>query len=272
MMYQAASKTNLKILSETCDIEGHKKRNKIEFSDGRIMCPACWKEEQEKIEQEKYKDLLPRRRKNKMHSYLSNNSIISDKTLFNSGFRNYRTDGEPEAAENLVKMAEIVKRYQKGEVFNTWLMGKPGVGKSHLSMAALINLNETSQSGSKCLFINVSSMLRKIRGGFGRSRNSEPYKYTENYFIELMGEVDFLVIDDVGSESGRVGTDKEATDFVHRVFYDMADIRQSKPTIYTTNLDWDELEHVYDEKIVSRMKMNLETISFEETRDKRIGF
>lgn len=243
----------------------------IEFPDGSVKCPACWKEEKEELEEEKYKDLLPKLRKKKMHSYLSNNSIISDATLLKSGFKNYTTEGEAEAAENLVKMIEIVKRYQKGEVFNTWLMGKPGVGKSHLSMAALINLNETSKSGSKCLFINVSSMLRKVRGGFGRQRGNEPYKYTENYFIDLMGEVDFLVIDDVGSESGRVGTEKEATDFVHRVFYDMADIRQGKPTIYTTNLDWDELEHVYDEKIISRMKMNLETISFEKTSDKRIG-
>lgn len=209
--------------------------------------------------------------KSRMKSYLRNKSILSDKTLLDSGFKNYITTNEPEAKANLQRMVNVVKRYQQGEVFNTWLMGKPGVGKSHLAMASLVNLNETSEDGKKCLYISISSMLRKIRAGFNRPKYSEPYPYTEEYFIELMGEVDFLVIDDIGSETGSIGTDKTATDFVHRVLYDVTDIRQGKSTIFTTNLSWEELGKMYDGKIISRAKSNLEVIAFTETTDKRLG-
>lgn len=209
--------------------------------------------------------------KSRMKSYLRNKSILSDKTLLGSGFKNYITTNEPEAKANLQRMVDVVKRYQQGGVFNTWLMGKPGVGKSHLAMASLVNLNEASEDGKKCLYISISSMLRKIRAGFNRPKYSEPYPYTEEYFIELMGEVDFLVIDDIGSETGSIGTDKTATDFVHRVLYDVTDIRQGKSTIFTTNLSWEELDKMYDGKIISRAKSNLEVIAFTETTDKRLG-
>lgn len=269
-MKRVASRANLTVLSETCDI--HEDIQLYQKPDGTKICYRC---QIEKQDTQLSKELTPdfqELEKKKMKSYLNNKSVLSDKTLLNSGFKNYVTTNEPEAKKNLQSMIEIVKRYQNDEVFNTWLMGSPGVGKSHLAMASLINLNETSEDGRKCLFISVSSMLRKIRAGFNRPKYSESYPYTEDYFIDLMGEVDFLVLDDLGSETGSIGTEKTATDFVHRVLYGVIDLRQGKPTIFTTNLSWEELEAMYDSKILSRMKQGLEVISFTETTDKRIGY
>lgn len=269
-MKKIGERTNSKVLSDTC--EKHPKHNLMQLSSGEVACPLCWREKQDAQLSKKLTPDFQEIEKKKMKSYLTQMSVLSDQTLLNSGFKNYVTTNESEAKMNLQKMVDIVKRYQQGEVFNTWLMGSPGVGKSHLAMASLINLNETSENGKKCLFISVSSMLRKIRAGFHPKYRDNPYPYTEEYFIELMGEVDFLVIDDIGSETGSIGTDKVATDFVHRVLYDTTDIRQGKSTIFTTNLSWEELEAMYDDKITSRMKQGLEVISFVETTDKRTGF
>ncbi|MGB3160928.1 MAG: ATP-binding protein [Carnobacterium sp.] len=256
--------TKTTFLSERCTEEGHGKYQFMRMADGTVLCPKCEVERRNNELEESNKDLLERIDNRKKHAYLSQKSILSDMTLKDAGFKNYMATKEEEV-KNKRYMNMVVKRYLNGEVFNTWLMGDPGVGKSHLSMAALKNINGYKNKDKKCLYISISAMLRKIRAGF-----SKESIYTEDYFINLMGEVDFLVLDDIGSETGSIGTDKRASDFVHRVLYDLGEIRQGKPTIITTNASWEELEDMYDEKVISRLSSKIETITFTNTSDKRL--
>lgn len=259
-------RTKTTFLSEYCNVPGHEKYQLMELINGKVLCPRCEVERKNADIEERNRDLFDRLENRRKHAYLSQKSIISDLTLKDAGFKNYVAK-EEEEVKNKRYMNTLVKRYLSGEVFNTWLMGNPGVGKSHLSMAALKNINEYGEKGKKCLYVSVSAMLRKIRAGFSNKESI----YTEDYFIELMGEVDFLVLDDVGSESGSIGTDKKATEFVHRVLYEIGDIRQGKSTIITTNASWEELENLYDEKVISRLRSKLEIIKFTNTADKRLG-
>jgi DNA replication protein DnaC len=83
--------------------------------------------------------------------------------------------------------------------------------------------------------------------------------------------VDFLVLDDVGAETGAMDTDKRASDFIHRVLYGITNARQNKSTITTTNLGSKDLYSMYDKKIVSRLFRKPKFIVYENTKDKRIN-
>ena len=151
-----------------------------------------------------------------------------------------------------------------GEQFNLWIQSEiTGVGKSHLAMSILKALNSLERS---CLFLDIDETLRKIRGSF----DNEDSKYTEQYFIDLATEVDFLVLDDLGAETGDIATTKRASDYTSKVLRAIVNGRQHKSTIITTNLVSNQLNNIYDRKVISRMMTNIESITFKQSMDKRI--
>lgn len=242
-----------------------KEIKKITF-DGEVFCPLCERERttQELSDEEdlKIKRAMGRRNYNTFH----NQSILTDIDLLEASFTSYKAT-EPEEIANKKKASEIYAKYREGEVFNAWFTGLPGVGKSHLAMSILRNLNEKGEQDKSCLFVSVDEMLLRIRDSFGNKES----RYTEHYFVDLLTSVDFLVLDDLGAETGATGTKKQATDFTLRVLYAIANGRQSKSTIITTNLSKNDLMSMYDSRLVSRLMKNQVRISFENTVDKRLG-
>lgn len=92
--------------------------------------------------------------------------------------------------------------------------------------------------------------------------------------IEHISDVDLLVLDDLGAETGFIGTNKTATDFTQRILYSLMNRRQDKSTIITTNLTGAQLASMYDKKILSRMyrKIDGNVITFNGTKDRRMIF
>lgn len=146
------------------------------------------------------------------------------------------------------------------------LTGSTGVGKSHLAMAILRNLNETLDV--ECVFINVRYMLQHIKDSF----NNKESIYTQMYFIDLLSRVDFLVLDDLGNETG----DKEASKWTKEVLTEVLESRQGKATIVTTNYSRERLERLYGSEymersaLISRLLKNTAPIVFKDTNDKRV--
>ena len=166
-------------------------------------------------------------------------------------------------------MLQAVEDYKKGNRFNFWFTGNVGVGKSHLSVSMLKELRSIHTS---CLFIDVDEMFRLIRHAMFTNKES---MYTESYFIELASKVDFLVLDDIGAETGNINTDKEASDFISRVLRAIVNGRQDKSTIFTTNLSSKKLLSMYDAKLVDRMLKDSRVIKYSDTisyRTKSISF
>ncbi|GIN96058.1 hypothetical protein J6TS1_19280 [Siminovitchia terrae] len=64
--------------------------------------------------------------------------------------------------------------------------------------------------------------MRVIKDSFSNKES----RYTENCFVELMSKAAYLALDDIGVETGAIGTDKIATDFVQRVLYAITTTRQ----------------------------------------------
>lgn len=233
--------------------------------DGELVCPRCELEKNDRELQEttqrEYDELL----KNKKYNIFYNRSILSDNTILAATLENYQVEQQEERM-NKQTVIESVDRFKDGQVFNLVLQGNQGAGKSHLAYAALRELNE-SELNASCLFVNVESMMRLIKDSFSNKES----RYTENYFVELMSAVDYLALDDIGAETGAIGTDKIATDFVQRVLYAITTTRQDKSTLITTNLSSETLFRMYDKKLVSRLFRKPKFVVFKETKDKRMN-
>jgi len=238
--------------------------------NGEVVCPRCELEkEQKKLldqEQERFDEI----QKQKKYDVFYRQSIISDDTILSATLENYTCECAEET-ENKEVVQEVAKRLQAGEIFNTVFQGKQGTGKSHLAYGLLRELNEHDRGADPndkktCLFVSVEEMVRLIKDSF----NNKESKYTEQYFVQLMSEVDFLVLDDLGAETGAIETDKAATNFVQRILYAITTARQSKATILTTNLSSKTMFGMYDSKLVSRLLRNPKFIIFKDAKDKRI--
>ncbi|MBP0726777.1 ATP-binding protein [Bacillus sp. RG28] len=245
--------------------EKHVKLSQMMMLGGKECCPRCELNRiNEKLEDE-VQQQFNKDSNSKTYNIFKNHSILTDKTILGATFENYKTE-TLEERKNKKNCLQVLERLKKGEVFNVLLQGNPGAGKSHLAYSLLKALNE-SGAGVTCLFVNVEEMIRLIKDSF----NNKQSKFTEQYFVKLLSEVDYLVLDDIGAETGAIETGKTATDFVQRILYAVTSARQDKVTISTTNLSSNILFTMYDKKLVSRLLKKPEFILFKETQDKRIS-
>jgi DNA replication protein DnaC len=243
------------------------------------FCPECARKIVEKENKQLSLDAYMMRRLRKTYGVLEEHSLIPDGTLLDATFGNYETD-EQEQTDKKNLAIKCFQRMLQGDQMNVWIAGTPGVGKSHLAMSILRNMNEKGKArlmkavndgsdpehaGYQCLFIDFDDMLRTIRDSFG-----DPHRRNlEQYYVDLLSNVDYLVIDDIGAETGAIDTDKQASDFVHRILRAISTARQDKTTILTTNLTHTQLEKMYDSKVVSRFSRNIVQIVFKTTKDHR---
>lgn len=256
--------TPLDFTGNQCDLHGGKMVNMITFK-GEEFCPICEREKSSEDLSKEQSEKIRQAFNKKDYQMLRNQSILTDVDLYEASFSNYEAV-ENEEVKNKERAVKAFQQYKQGKSFNTWLTGLSGVGKSHLAMSILRNLNESGEKDKSCLFVSVDEMLRLIRNSF----NNKETRFTEHYFVDLLSKVDYLVLDDLGAETGGTGSAKTATDFTLRILYAVANARQDKSTLVTTNLSKGELEKMYDAKLVSRLMKDTYLIYFEATSNKRI--
>ncbi len=233
--------------------------------EGQVICPRCELEKEQQALTNKVQAYYDDIQGQKIYNTFFNKSIITDRTILSAAFENYETSIQEEI-QNKNTCLEIAERLKSGQIFNTFLQGIQGTGKSHLAYSILRKIND-AQLNKSCLFVNVEDMMRKIKDSFSNRES----RYTERYFVDLLSKVDFLALDDIGAETGAIDTDKTATDFVQRVLYAITSTRQDKATIVTTNLTSEVLFKMYDKKLVSRLLKNPKYVLFKETKDKRLS-
>ena len=130
----------------------------------------------------------------------------------------------------------FAKNYEKGGR-GLYLYGPAGVGKTYSACAIAIEL---IKEDVEIDFYNLLNLLQEMREKISRSEND--YR-----FLEHLKKVEVLFIDDIGTE--------KSSDWVTEFLYNLINSRYEniKTTIFTSNLELDELADRVDDKLASRI-------------------
>jgi DNA replication protein DnaC len=103
------------------------------------------------------------------------------------------------------------------------LMGACGVGKTHLAVAALVDIINSGKPG-RVLFSNFQDLIQEIQASF--DSDEVPSK---SELLRPLLETDLLVLDELGSQ--------KPTTFVQDILYYVINTRynEERTTIFTTN-------------------------------------
>jgi DNA replication protein DnaC len=185
--------------------------------------------------------------------------------LQNETLATYKPEDQ-EQTEALATAVKYYKDFKSGDRYNLLFRGTYGGGKSHLlkGIADMIKkMTRKDQDGDEIPFtvgfLQFETLLGMVKGTWGRREGQ-----TEHDIMKAVIDLDFLVIDDLGTESG---------EWVGKKMNEIINGRQGKATAYSTNfMDMDELAKRFDMnggKIVSRLHSNTKIVDV-ITKDMRI--
>ncbi len=126
------------------------------------------------------------------------------------------------------------------------IFGKTGLGKTHLSLAVA---NKVLEKGYSVVYDSAINILKEMeKEHFGREHNSE--------ITDSVIETDLLILDDLGTE--------HTTQFYSSTVYNIINTRlnRRKPTIISTNLDYDGIRKRYEARIASRLTTMYANMNF----------
>jgi DNA replication protein DnaC len=124
------------------------------------------------------------------------------------------------------------------------LMGGCGTGKTHLAVAALVEIIQTGKPG-RLLFSNFQDLIQEIQASF--DSDEVP---TKSQLLRPLLEADLLVLDELGSQ--------KPTTFVQDILYYVINTRYNAQltTIFTTNY-LDRASEAKDETLEARIGTRL---------------
>lgn len=190
---------------------------------------------------------------------LSKTSRLKLSTFDSFSLDYYRDESD---RRNMKDILEYCKDYSADFSLDSpslYFYGDTGLGKTHLSLSIA---NEVIKNGFNVVYNSAQNLLSKIeRERFGRS--DEPDGTTEEKLLNC----DLLILDDLGAEF--------STQFTVSAIYNIINTRinSGMPTIISTNLEYDEIEKKYTQRIASRIIGNFVTIEFcgEDIRQLKAG-
>ena len=190
--------------------------------------------------------------------------VYLDKSLWPAGIPIKFTfaDWKPEKQQDQQRAREIgnkawmiAKEAEENKPFNVVLLGSPGTGKTSLALAIADKLKE--DMSWSWMFVSTTELKSLVEAQF----DSYDVKPRIAKIKRAMTEVNVLILDDFGTEGGLVSRIMErdykgAHPKLQQLMYEVANARFGKPdkmTIVTTNNSNQELNRIYDPKIISRL-------------------
>lgn len=117
--------------------------------------------------------------------------------------------------------------------------GKPGTGKSHLALAAAMQIMTTTTA----LYMNAMDMVRMVRNTWRRES-----EVSEVQVLDELSTVGLLIIDEIGVQYGTDGEQVILFDVINRRYRDLM------PTIMLTNLGKAGMKEFLGERSFDRLR------------------
>ena len=222
----------------------------VRIPSGKLSNPFCFTCKQTEIQQENAERVAAAyQQSKKFHSFgvFERESIITPELEF-ATFENFQ---HTDVTENnaLYFARKMAKHYFDDGKGNTIFTGPPGVGKSHLTIAMARELHANFDKfghDKSMIFMPVSRLFSKIQDSFNGGGN-----FTENRAVELLTNVDFLFLDDLGKEAVMSNQIKAANEWKQQVLFNILDNRER--TIINTNFSSNQLRAIYDAALADRI-------------------
>jgi DNA replication protein DnaC len=136
------------------------------------------------------------------------------------------------------------------------MMGPCGSGKTHLAVAALLEIIDSGKPG-RLLFSNFQDLIQEIQASFDSDESP-----SKSEILRPLLETDLLVLDELGSQ--------KPTTFVQDILYYVINTRynEQRTTIFTTNFG-DDLHDRIGDRLRSRLFEMTEEIRLSGVPDYR---
>lgn len=196
---------------------------------------------------------------------LSYEQLCKGSPLKISSFNDFKLDyykNDSSTYDQMRRIFEYCVNYAKNFDLNSesiFMSGKTGLGKTHLSLAIA---GEVLNKGYGVVYGSAQNLFSDIeKEHFGRADN--PDGTTEKMLLEC----DLLILDDLGAEF--------ITNFTVATLGNIVNTRllTGKPTIISTNYDFDEFSKKYSGRTTSRVLGEYSIMFFEgeDIRQKKLG-
>ncbi|WP_233275024.1 ATP-binding protein [Calidifontibacillus oryziterrae] len=212
--------------------------NKGQLQEFKIGCKCPDKALALEIEED-----VERLKKQRYFRYFDQNSLMNN-DIKDATFENYKptTSLQEDVKEFCMLYAEKFTLDAGQLPKNLLLHGDTGIGKTHLAIAILKVVLKKQYSG---LFISLPILLTMIKNTYSKHDDSG---LTVVDILKKMKDIDLLVIDDLGAEAG-------SNHDIQKIF-ELLDSRLGKPTIFTTNLNYNEFSETFGKRNTSRILKN----------------
>lgn len=206
-------------------------------------------------------ELSRQKEKQRIVDKIKRTSLLGDK------YKNVTFANTDKTNNEFIKIFNRCEKYCKvaREVLDRgigiYLFGNKGTGKSHLTACMA---NELMDNYYSVLYTNFSEISKYIRGTFGRTNE------TEYDFLERLTSIDFLFIDDFGTE---LVTKNNEDLWLQEKVFEVINKRynNNKPIIFTSNYSLRQLieERGLADKTIDRINEMCEVMKLEGTSYRR---
>lgn len=191
---------------------------------------------------------------------LNSNSLVELCDFKSFDLSYYNNPQNPQWLDTMTKIRDYCVKYAESFSKNSpniFMLGNPGLGKTHLSLSIAKAVLEKGYSVAYDSIINYLGEIEK-----------EHFRRSEGDTLTPLLNVDLLILDDLGSEF--------ESSFNVSTIYNIINTRINRglPTIISSNISREEIQKRYNDRIVSRLFTMYDCLRFAGTdirQQKRIN-